>query len=229
MASPTQWTWVWVNSRSWWWTGRPGMLPSMGSKRDGHEWVTELNWTELILPQTPLPSRPPQSIEQSSLCYTVNHCWLSILNIALSACPPQTPWLSLTFHWVLLYQMLYLVFLMHLWCHLLKGMFCPSPFPVCRWVKLRLSPLQVKPRIKAQDFWFQMKYLLDCSLWRYHVLLRRVIHSVDPFPGFYSPPFVRCHPFKGIIQSKVKLLKMLPGPHSWCFRIINAWKATPLF
>ena len=47
MASPTQWTWAWVNSRSWWWTGRPGMLQSMGSQRVGHDWVTELNWTEL--------------------------------------------------------------------------------------------------------------------------------------------------------------------------------------
>ena len=46
MASPTQWTWVWVNSGSWWWTGRPGMLKSMGSQRVGHDWMTELNWTE---------------------------------------------------------------------------------------------------------------------------------------------------------------------------------------
>ena len=45
MASPTQWTWVWVNSRSWWWTGRPGMLPSMGSQGVGHNWATELKWT----------------------------------------------------------------------------------------------------------------------------------------------------------------------------------------
>ena len=37
MASPTQWTWVWVNSGSWWWTGRPGMLQSMGSQRVGHD------------------------------------------------------------------------------------------------------------------------------------------------------------------------------------------------
>ena len=40
----TQWTWVWVNSGSWWWTGRPGVLQSMGSQRVGHDWVTELNW-----------------------------------------------------------------------------------------------------------------------------------------------------------------------------------------
>ena len=44
MASPTQWTWVWVNSRSWWWTGKPGVLQSMGLQRVGHDWATELNW-----------------------------------------------------------------------------------------------------------------------------------------------------------------------------------------
>ena len=48
MASPTWWTWVWVNSGSWWWTGRPGMLRFMGSQRVGHDWATELSWTELI-------------------------------------------------------------------------------------------------------------------------------------------------------------------------------------
>ena len=46
MASLTQWTWVWVNSRSWWRTGRPGVLQSMGSQSVGHDWVTELNWTD---------------------------------------------------------------------------------------------------------------------------------------------------------------------------------------
>ena len=43
MASLTRWTWVWVNSRSWWWTGTPGVLQFMGSRRVGHDWVTELN------------------------------------------------------------------------------------------------------------------------------------------------------------------------------------------
>ena len=45
IASLTQWTWVWVNSRSWWWTGRPGMLQSMGSQRVGHD----SDWTELTV------------------------------------------------------------------------------------------------------------------------------------------------------------------------------------
>ena len=46
MASLTRWAWVWVNSGSWWWTGRPGMLRFMGSQRVGHDWATELNWTD---------------------------------------------------------------------------------------------------------------------------------------------------------------------------------------
>ena len=47
MASPIRWMWVWVNSRCWWWTGRPGMLRFMGSQRVGLDWGTEMNWTEL--------------------------------------------------------------------------------------------------------------------------------------------------------------------------------------
>ena len=43
MASLTRWTWVWVNTRSWWWTGRPGVLQFMGSQRVRHDWATEVN------------------------------------------------------------------------------------------------------------------------------------------------------------------------------------------
>ena len=49
MASPTQWTWVWVNSGSWWWTGRPGILRFMGLQGVRHDWATELNWIKISL------------------------------------------------------------------------------------------------------------------------------------------------------------------------------------
>ena len=50
MASPTQWTWLWVISGTWWWrTGKPGVLQPMGSQRVGHDWATELNWLHLTL------------------------------------------------------------------------------------------------------------------------------------------------------------------------------------
>ena len=45
MASPTKWTWVWVNSGSWWWTGRPSVLQAMGLHRVRHDWSTEMNCT----------------------------------------------------------------------------------------------------------------------------------------------------------------------------------------
>ena len=52
MASLTRWTWVWVNSRSWWWTGRPVVLQFMGSQRVRHDWATDLIWSDLIWLQT---------------------------------------------------------------------------------------------------------------------------------------------------------------------------------
>ena len=62
MASPTRWTWVWANSRSWWWTGKPGMLQSMGSHRVRHDWETELNWTFVLI------IRPTQKNNSSYYC-----------------------------------------------------------------------------------------------------------------------------------------------------------------
>ena len=44
MTSATWWIWVWASSRNWWWTGKPGVLQSMGSQRVGYNWETELNW-----------------------------------------------------------------------------------------------------------------------------------------------------------------------------------------
>ena len=51
-ASPTWWTWVWVNLRSWWWTRRPGLLQFMGSKRVRQDWATELNWINRLIGKT---------------------------------------------------------------------------------------------------------------------------------------------------------------------------------
>ena len=47
-ALPTQWTWVWASSGSWWWTGKPGVLQFMGSQRVGHNWATELTWFTML-------------------------------------------------------------------------------------------------------------------------------------------------------------------------------------
>ena len=55
MASPTWWTWVWVNSGSWWWKGRPGVLQFMGSQRVGHDWATELIYIYITPPSWASP------------------------------------------------------------------------------------------------------------------------------------------------------------------------------
>ena len=60
MASPTWWTWVWVNFGIWWWTGRPGVLWFMGLQTVRHDWVTELNWTELMTIWEPSHSKLPR-------------------------------------------------------------------------------------------------------------------------------------------------------------------------
>ena len=58
MASLTRWTWVWINSRSWWWTGSPGLLHSIGSQRVRHNWVTELaGWLTEICSDQPNQAR----------------------------------------------------------------------------------------------------------------------------------------------------------------------------
>ena len=79
MASPTRWTWVWVNSGSWWWAGRPGVLRFMGSLRVRHDWATELNWyislvvsqCSLLFPR--LPSLP--------FCLKAGACMLECFGI----------------------------------------------------------------------------------------------------------------------------------------------------
>ena len=80
IASLTQWTWVWVNSGSWWWTGRPGVLQFMGSQRVGHEW---LNWTELrlhfhfpfLLPSC-WPSSQARACPWEQVACCVASCWV---------------------------------------------------------------------------------------------------------------------------------------------------------
>ena len=80
MASPTWCIWVWVNSGSWWWTGRPGVRRFMGSQRIGHNWATELNWRELMLSHTFIVNESPNGniwgqinsvLRSRSILYTV--------------------------------------------------------------------------------------------------------------------------------------------------------------
>ena len=100
MASPTQWTWVWVNSGSWWWTGRPGMLQFMRSQRVGHDWVTELNRTEWVkvgkIPWRRKWQPTPVLLPGKS------HGWRSLAGYSPWGCKESdtTEWLQFPFQWV---------------------------------------------------------------------------------------------------------------------------------
>ena len=79
MALPIQWTWVWVSSGNWWWTGRPGVVQSIGSYRVGHDWMNELNWTEHTHTQTHThsPSIFCKKFRSYSSIYLSNHRYFS--------------------------------------------------------------------------------------------------------------------------------------------------------
>ena len=73
MASPTQWSWVWVNSGCWWWTGRPGMLQFMELQRVGHDWATELYWAGVSHNCTLPVSWHAKSLQLClTLCYPID-------------------------------------------------------------------------------------------------------------------------------------------------------------
>ena len=79
MASPPQWTWVWVDSRSWWPTGKPGVLWFTVSQRVGHDWVTELNWWLYMIPHAPKPTLWPHILLISPLFMPLKALIVSLL------------------------------------------------------------------------------------------------------------------------------------------------------
>ena len=114
MASLTRWTWVWVNSGSWWWTGRPGVLPFIGLQRVRYDWATELNWTDwlyslwcsiyphtlFILYMVVCISYSPISIYHSYLYLPSSPYWYPLAR-SLYLCGPTLLLLDL---WVLNYE-----------------------------------------------------------------------------------------------------------------------------
>ena len=96
MASQTQRTWFWVDSGSWWWTGRPGMLWFMGSQRVGHDWATELNWT--ITSSSELQQPPcTHHVAQRYTAHPLTAFVLSTKNVSFPSLPGEsyTPWFFL--------------------------------------------------------------------------------------------------------------------------------------
>ena len=131
MTSLAQWTWVWVNSGSWWWTGRPGVLRYMGSQRVGHDWATELNWRLIKeynqkLKQLNLAKIPRVgftvwwTLLQTRFCRSVvsNSFWPYGLQHTSLPCPPLSPRVCSNSH------------LLNQWCYPTIS-FSVAPFSSC--------------------------------------------------------------------------------------------------
>ena len=104
MALPTLWTWVWINSGSWWWTGRPGMLQSSGSQKVRHDWATELNWTrEVRYHYTPISMAKIKSNADAKCWWGYRATVTCENNLAVSykIKPTVTIWPSNTTPWCL--------------------------------------------------------------------------------------------------------------------------------
>ena len=114
MASPTQWTWVWASSGSWWWTGKPGVLQSMGLQRVRHDWETEVNWTELNNVWIPISLHSPW------------HCILKIFKCHYNK--GEQSYINLYFSEYYRVHTSFQMFNHHLhfsFCELLDQIFCP--------------------------------------------------------------------------------------------------------
>ena len=112
MASPTQWTGVWVNSGSWWWTGRPGVLQSVGLQRVGRDSVTELNWFNYNL-SSPVPFSPGTHRICSSLSWVCSSfpsltTWFASTYFCYMFWDISSIWFFYTCFWVLASPLLYL-------------------------------------------------------------------------------------------------------------------------
>ena len=96
MVSPTLWTWVWANSGSWWWTGKPSVLQSMRSQRVGHDWATNLTCLRI-------PSSDKRTVVKTWMTRFRPPFWWQTLPIRIAEVGSrhlhcwQEPWVSLFF------------------------------------------------------------------------------------------------------------------------------------
>ena len=97
MASPTQWTWVWLNSGSWWWTGRPGVLQFIRLQRVGHDWATELNWSYVgVIPSfsSLSPARSTGPYRTVSTPFLPDSLWIFLYSFASRKVLSPASWSS---------------------------------------------------------------------------------------------------------------------------------------
>ena len=145
MASPTRWTWVWMNSGSWWWTGRPGMVWFMGSQRAWHDWATGVNWTKTMTTTCGnIPNLLPHHIFEGKDWNVV--CWRE------SSLTPSKSWVPKTRRPPTI--------------HLNKA--CPRGSLWCLWLNTMVSQL-----LRCQSLAIQHLRKKKCSHWQYRCLWKK--------------------------------------------------------
>ena len=167
MASPTHWTWVWVDSGGWWWTGRPGVLQSMESQRFWHNWATELNWTDLKV----LKSWQGFWLAAEVMCHT----WAG------------RRWdITLTFH--LYWDWLQIGESAHEKRSSCRGLALSKTLFISASQSLLFSNLTILPNLTSSTFYFTVWILTPLS----EFLSNSLDHSngLSLFPGTESPRFL---------------------------------------
>ena len=149
MASPTLQTWVWINSQSWWWTGRSGGLRFLGSQRVGHDWATELNWTAVVLILS-----IPSSLPSFPVCWCL-HQVIKVLELQLQH---QT------------FQLIFRIYFLLDWlfAHLaVQGTLKSSLAPQFKSINsLVLSLLYGPTLISAHDYWKNHRFAYMDLFWQ---------------------------------------------------------------
>ena len=168
-GTPTRWTWVWASSGSWWWTGRPGVLQSVGSQRVGHDWLIELKaHFRHVLKRTKLEGQKNIFVCKWSTDPSEN--W-ALPALSPSFCPELSlPWLSNS--------------------NCPENITIPPTVSLQAGVRCCLQPLQVlfRPHFSAIWVWSEL-------VQRHPLLLLTSIALLSPFEVPYCPHSIQAFPF----------------------------------
>ena len=148
-----RWTWVWVNFGSWWWTGSPGVLWFMWSQRVGHDWVTELNWTD----------------------YSFNFHFYNLLLL----CKKKTLLFKANFIYIhfIIFVTLFLSLILYFWESNIYSGFLIFAFLI---FVINFVPLRTQSSVPI--FTWEWDYWLDCSLPLWTLLFLHQVASISSLP-----------------------------------------------
>ena len=204
MASPTQWSWVWVGSGSWWWTGKPGVLHSMGLQRVGHDWVTELtdNIYTFHLQNVVFLLLYTRQLSHHQKCVSLTT--MPLIPFSRSRLPTATssPVTTRTLFPVSM-RLFYLVWFAHLFCWLFVFLYC-----MYEWNQIVFVFTCVLSSFLV-NLWDYSYYLEKGMANHFSILALRTPWTVWKV---YSPYITRCLKLRGVkLSGYVKFYVCFPS------------------